>query len=324
MSDDFLHQLRREPRPGFSRALRERLREQDEARAARGGAWRPWLATAASVAAIALAFTFPAVRVSAQAVLDLFRVRTFAAVRFDPARFERIESMRGAEHVNLFERRNVGQEPGEPRLVASLEEAGRAAGMRPMAPATLPPGLEPDSVFVTGAGEADFVVNGERLRTMLDALELRDVAVPAGLDGRAVHVRLQPGIAARYRGRSGRVTLMQAQSPEVRVPPGVDLAQVGEVGLRVLGLSPPEARRMARRIDWTNTLVVPVPTSASEFREVTVNGQRGLMIGTRERRQDGRTRRGGTVILWSEGDRVLALQGNLESVAMMHLAESVR
>ena len=34
--------------------------------------------------------------------------------------------------------------------------------------------------------------------------------------------------------------------------------------------------------------------------------------------------RDGTVVLWSEGDRVFALMGDLRDIAMMQIAESVR
>ena len=53
--------------------------------------WR-WLATAASVAALAFAFTFPAVRTAAEAFLDYFRVVNFAGVAFDPQRMAQLWS----------------------------------------------------------------------------------------------------------------------------------------------------------------------------------------------------------------------------------------
>jgi hypothetical protein len=121
------------------------------------------------------------------------------------------------------------------------------------------------------------------------------------------------------------VHLVQANSPEVTLPTGVDLAQLGEIGLRILGLDPAEARRMASTIDWTSTLVVPVPSNASSFREVTVHGQRGLLVTTNgDPAGTPNGRRAGAIVMWTEGDRVFALAGNLDSMELMQMAESVR
>lgn len=324
MSDEFLDGLKGEPRPGFARALRERLREQDEARAARADRWRPVLGWATAMAVVAVAFAFPAVRVSAQAMLDLFRVRTFAAVEFDPARFEKLKGFGGADGPMFLEKQNTTHDPGAPRVVASLEAAGELAGLHALAPTVVPAGLVPDTVRVTGAGESDFVVHADKLRTVLESLDLRDVQVPANLDGRTVHVRVSPMIVATYVNENRRATVLQAKSPEVRVPAGVDLAQLGEIGLRVFGMPAADARRMARRIDWSNTMLVPVPMNAASFREVTVNGRRGLMITTRETNADGRRARAGALVLWAQDDRVLAVEGNIESSDLVQMAESLR
>ncbi len=321
MNDDFLESLRREPRPEFARALRERLRDQDEAPRA---AWRPLLTWGAVAAAVAIAFAFPAVRVSAQAMLDLFRVRTFAAVTFDPARFERLKQFEDGDGPVFLEKRNTTQTPGSPRVVASLQAAGEIAGLHAMAPMELPAGLVPDTVRVAGGGESDFVVHTDRMRAALETLGLNDVRVPDHLDGRVVHVRVSPMIVATYVNENRRATVLQARSPEVRVPAGVDLAQLGEIGLRVLGMPAGDARRMAQRIDWSSTMLVPVPMNAASFREITVNGRRGLMITTNEPKAEGRRAREGTLVLWTQDDRVLAVEGNIQSTDLVLMAESLR
>jgi hypothetical protein len=71
---------------------------------------------------------------------------------------------------------------------------------------------------------------------------------------------------------------MQSNSPEIAIPPGVDIVELAEVGLRVLGLDAGEARHIATSTDWRSTLLVPVPLNASTFRQVTVRGNQGLLI----------------------------------------------
>ena len=94
MDDSFLYQARRDPAPEFAHRLRAALRESEQAARTSPGRERvlKWVAAAASVAIVSVAFTFPAVRAGAQAFLDLFRVVNFAGVSFDPSRITDLRS----------------------------------------------------------------------------------------------------------------------------------------------------------------------------------------------------------------------------------------
>jgi hypothetical protein len=323
MDDRFLNEFRRDPAPGYARRLRERLLEQEETE--RAPRWRPLLAAAGALAVVASLFAIPAMRAGAQAVLDLFRVRSFVAVPFDQARAEKLRSLGNDKAMVIFDRQEVIQEPGRPVVQASPAMASAAAGFAVGTPSFLPAGLALDTVAVSGEGRARLGLSSARLRGLLDALDLRDVQVPAGLDGQELVVHTFPVVQQSYRDERGRLDLLQSRSPEVSLPAGVDLARVGEIGLRILGLDPGEARRVASAVDWRSTLVVPVPANASSFRQVTVQGNRGLLVTTtRPESGSGRRRRGGSVVLWTQGDRVFALEGTLGSEDLLQIAESVR
>src|SRR6185295_5653780 len=98
MDDRFLSEQRRDPPAGFGRALRERLRQLEDVPEPRGFRLHPALVSAFGVAAIAVAFTFPAVRVAAQNALDLFRVRSFAAVEIQEDRLQQLKKL--SEQMN--------------------------------------------------------------------------------------------------------------------------------------------------------------------------------------------------------------------------------
>jgi hypothetical protein len=321
MDDRFLNQLRGEPPAEFARTLRERLRAREESRR---GLAAPTLAAVAAAALVVALFTLPSVRASAQAMLDLFRVRRFAAVEFDASRLEKLKALKEDKELLVFDRQQTMKEPGPAQYYPTPEAAGAAAGLQIRRPGYLPNGLAPDSVFVQGAGEARLAVSEAKLRTLLQQLDLHDVEVPPGLDGKWIDVRKPPVVIQTFESGALRAGLVQAVSPEVSVPAGLDVVGLAEIGLRVLGLDAGEARRIARGTDWRSTFLVPVPINASTFRQVTIHGQPGLLITTSGASSEGRRHREGSVLMWTEDDRVFALTSNLGSGDLVQMAESVR
>jgi hypothetical protein len=326
MDDRFLNDLRRDPDPRFARNLHERLRAQGAAHPAWTPRLAPALAYAALVALVAALFVFPSVRASAQAMLDLFRVQKFAAVHFDAERAEKLHQLGEDRALMIFDHQETVRDPGEPQVVSSVDAATAAAGFRVARASYLPAGIVADTVRVQGAGEMRLSVSEAKLRSLLDALDLRDVTVPTGLDGKVVDVRKPPMVVQQFHRPSGRAraTLVQSTSPEIAVPAGLDVERLAEVGLRILGLDPSEARRVATATDWRTTLLVPVPINASTFRQVTVHGSQGLLITTSGVGSEGDRRREGTIVLWSENGRVYGVMGTLSDRDLLQMAESVQ
>jgi hypothetical protein len=325
MDDRFLNELRRDPDPQFARELRSRLQAQGLPTVMRALRPAPALAFGIVAAVVVALFAFPSVRASAQAMLDLFRVRHFAAVQFDDSRLSKLKSLESDKALMVFDQQETLVDPGPPRRFDSLDEAAAAAGIQARRATDLPRGMSADTITVVGAGAMRMSVSDAKLRALLDALDLRDVSVPAGLDGKMVEVRKPPMLIQQYHGGGWRAGLVQSQSPEVSVPAGVDVERLAEIGLRVLGLDAGEARRVAASTDWRSTLMVPVPLNASTFRQVTVHGQQGLLITTTSSANaSGERRREGTMVLWTEGDYVYGLVGNLQPDDVLQMAESVR
>jgi len=330
MDDRFLNEQRREPDPGFARALRERLRGAEDEAPARGFRLAPALATAAGIAVVVLLFTVPAVRVAAQNALDLFRVHSFEGIEIDPARLDQLRALHDQigkdPSMMVLDQQDVIKEPGKPLDYPSADLAGNAAGLpglkQPRGP--LPNGMRFTKAQVQGEGIARLTLHADKLRKVIELLGLTDVQVPGYLDGQKITVHMPPIVSQQFDNGTTHMTLVEAHSPELGLPPGADLKQLGEIGLRILGLDADEARRVAASIDWRSTLVVPVPTSAQSFRQVEVNGQKGLFIRCEMPDSTGKRHRSGAVILWTEGDRVLGMQSNLPGEDMLDVAQSLR
>jgi len=327
MDDRFLNDQRREPRPEFARSLRARLKsaEDDETRRP-APLLRPAFAGAMAVAALALAFSFPAVRATAQQVLDLFRVREFAVVRVDESNFERLKDNRFEPEKLLGGAVEQLQDPGPPRHFADVASAESAIGFDVQSPAFLAGSLQADSVMVSGEGRVRVTVATRPLREAMDLLGITDLELPAGLDGQVIEARVPAAVVQTYRSSGKRrAALVQAESPEVSLPPGTDMRRLGEIALRVLGVRRDEAHRLAGVIDWNSTLLVPVMASATNFQQVSVSGARGVMLRTTSTATpDGADRGPGSVLMWTRNGKVYALLGNVGEVDMVQMAESVR
>ena len=317
--ESWLHALRSEPSPAFEEQLRGRLRAQEPADATRGRWPRRALLAAAAVVAAAALLSVPAVRASVARFVSLFRVVHFVAVPVESSRLERLSAEQLDLGALIGENVEVLQDPGPPVAVPSVEEAAAATGMTPAVPRWLPANTTVLETMVVGERVLRVNANGRRLRQVMDALGIDDVAVPPGLDGNVVNVRVPPVVMIRYEHGKRRTRLFQARTPELTLPDTVDVRALGEIGLRILGMGPEDAKQFAQAIDWHTTLVVPVPPNASSFRQIDIGGRRGVLIEHQPKDQSPTS-----TIVWSTSDRVFALvsiQGQQDALAM---ASSVR
>jgi hypothetical protein len=354
MEDIFLNALKRDPSPQFSAELQRRLRAQealsheerrqgvpgdheerrqgvpgdheerrqgvpgDRAQARRF----PIRALAASLALIAVAtglLTVPAVRASVASFLALFRVTNIVGVRVDPARLDALQAQQLDLRTLIGENAQVVQDPGASTPVVSLDQAASAAGYPLKLPAWLPKDARIIEMSVSGEGMVRLTANATRLRQVMDALGIRDLEVPAGLDGQILTARVPKGVMIRWEHEGRRTRFFQAPSPQITLPQGVDLAALGEIGLRILGLPPADAREFAKVIDWTGTLIVPLPASVNEMRRVEINGNPGIAV--RYTNESGSYT---NMVVWSAGGRIFGLVSLQGMENVMEMAYSVR
>jgi hypothetical protein len=328
MSDEFLSQLREEPRPEFVSALRQQLRAQDavrDAEARRSARWRPALSAACALALLAVLLSVPAVRAAAQGFLDLFRVKRFAAVAFDPERLERLSNGQVDLKTLIGGQVEVLQDPGEFQHVESVAAAGELAGIEVKVPGFVPNGFGEPEVTVGGRLVARATLDVARIDALLRAFEIDD-EVPAELDGTVVNIATPRPVLLHYRRGGEQILVAQSANPEVALPPGLDLARLGELGLRVMGLSPEEARAFSRNIDWRTTLLIAVPAGEATYREVDVRGRKGLLVTSVNKPVDpnSRARRRRSILLWSEGTRIFGVEGPGMGSDLVEMAQSLR
>ena len=268
------------------------------------------LATAVSLALALLivTFSFPAVRAAASDLLSLFRVQKFAAISVSPEQLAILQQV--ADQGIMPGELRIAQEPGALTSVDSLAEAEAVSGIT--AVRTVPSLGEPAEIFIAQGGSGEFTIDEANARSLLEAANLDPNLLPLGIDGTRITVVTFNGVEQRWEDGT---TLLQSESPLVQYPEALDPAVLGEALLQVLGLSPREAQRLARQIDWTSTLLLPIPSSVATFQEMSVNGVSGIGLNS----LDGRV----NALVWQENGSLYLLAGPQSAADLAALANGL-
>ena len=292
---------------------------------------RPAWITLAVIALLVVSLAFAPARAIANTFLGLFRVEQVRVVELSvqdmpgqlgsSSQFEYI--MSNDVHI---------QERGEPQEVSSPGEASALAGI----PVRLPTQIEgQETLEVLPGGDVTFNVDLEQIRMVLHDIGRADIELPDSLDGATVFVDIQAGVQAKYGEcefdleedleshqpprELDCTTFLQIPSPTVSAPPGLDIVQIGEAFLQVTGMSPEEAADFARSVDWTTTLIIPVPRYGSEHEEVQVDGVTGTLI-----QQYGYKMDDVYLLIWVKDGILHALSGPGDSTTALKIASSLK
>jgi hypothetical protein len=220
----------------------------------------------------------------------------------------------------------------EPQLVANADQANQLAGF----PVRLL-SARSDALKLTVEGEGAFqmTLNRDRLQGILDELGRSDLQLPSSIDGALVAVHVPKAVTAVYgqcpqHGKSNAqkptvadlascVTLAEIPSPTVSVPPELNIQQLATLALEAAGMSAQDAQAFCANVDWTSTLVIPIPRDAGSYETTSVDGVQGTLI----------TLRGwahgmpGYSLLWVKGGIIYSLTGFGSADQAVPLADSL-
>jgi hypothetical protein len=299
-----------------------------------------WVSLGA-VAALAVALSFAPVRAWAGELLGLFRVERITILPVDVAGLSQLgDDERLVDQIGrLFsDSMTVTREPGELQEAASADDAGQQAGfeVRELSGAT-----GPAKYFVQAGGAFEMVVDRSAAQAILDEAGRSDLQLPASLDGATISVDVPAGVSIAYgdcpepgQGRDDFrddpealrfegldcTLLLQIPSPTVETPPDVNLAQLAEVGLQFTGMTPEEARAFSQTVDWTSTLVIPMPSNGTGYEQVQVDGVPGNLIYRQS--ESGNWNR--YTVLWVKDGIVYALSAYGDKDEAVRLANSLQ
>jgi anti-sigma factor RsiW len=282
--------------------------------------WRAATIGVAALLCIVALFSFAPARQAAADFLGLFRVRKFAVIPLDQAQQQKLEALARQAESGQFGKPTRVREPGKPQEVADPAAASKTVGFAVRVPVTLPAGAARKSFAVQSGPAVHYEMDRAMMQALLDATQVQGIALPP-VDKVMIDVDVPFAATQEYAIGGGRLSIVQMASPQVNIPPGIDPAVVGEAGFRFLGMPDADARRLAQSIDWTSTLVIPLPTSVMQYREVTVDGVPGLLVEHRSEK----TGRRSVSLLWQKDGVIHGVDAtDIDPMVVMQVADSLR
>ena len=230
---------------------------------------------------------------------------------------------------------NVTHEPGQPVTAADAAEASQLAGFS----VRLLSAASGDPVITVQDGPSfEVIISRQRTQAFLDEAGRGDLVLPASIDGAKISVAIPTEATVAYgncpkdepdaeaaagsqdfAGLRSCVLLAQVPSPTVNTPPDLDVEALAELGLQFTGMTAEEAHAYSQSVDWTTTLVIPMPRNASTTREVAVDGGTGTLL-TRGA-DDGVPQR--YMLVWVKNGIINALSGFGTATDAQSLANSI-
>jgi len=281
--------------------------------------WRPIVAGVMIVALLVAVFSFGPSRALADRFLSIFRVHKFAAIQVNPSDAQ-IESLAASLENNLFASEPEMIVDAPVREAATIEEARDLAGFDVRMPTYLP-GSEPVKFEVKGNTQAAFRVGRQGLQLLFQA---------AGMDPGQVPAEVQDGLVQCTAPSSvyiekGPLSVVQVNDLSIEYPDGLDPRLIGEAGLRILGVPAQEAQSISERIDWTTTLLLPVPTNIAEVREITIDQTDAVVLMPRrlEGAPEQGEHRGDAVLLMEKNNTIYMVTGADSFEELVRVAESM-
>ena len=198
------------------------------------------------------------------------------------------------------------------------------------------------TIVVGGSHKINVAVDRARLQAIATEAGHADLPLPQSIDGATVAVDVPRSVQLQYGTCPGPATagnvladnitgpsptttqfsdcvrLREGPSPNVNMPPGLDVAGLAQIGLETAGMTAKQASDFLHTVDWKATLTLAVPRSLRSYQVVDVNGANGTLLTMAGRRGPG------YALLWTKDGIAYSLTGFGDSSQAVTLADSLK
>ena len=299
---------------------------------------RPAWGALALICAVAVFLSVAPARTFAEKVLAMLRVKKITVVSVYPNSTEMSSNQRTAKLLSQLISDNVvvTEDAGKPQPASNAAAATKLAGFDVRTIGQLG---APQKILVNGEAGFQMTLNRDRMQSILQEAGRSDIQLPASIDGALLAVHIPRTVLVAYGNcpehrmhhhgpaqppespsqqsdkQDNCVFMVQAPSPTVSVPPNLNISQVAEAALELAGMSPSEAHSFCQTVDWSSTLVVPVPGNVSSYHTVSVDGVSGTLISLPSGQRYS--------LLWVKDGIIYSLNGHGDPNQGLNLAASL-
>lgn len=232
--------------------------------------------------------------------------------------------------------------PGKPQPALDAAQASALAGFRVRVSANGPSGQGAPRIAVLGEQAYMMRLDRNRIDAILGSVGREDLQAPASIDGQTISVHIPKMALVRYgdcpahrkdgaapnnasaapeasQNATSCVSLVEAPSPIVSVPPDLKINQLFQIGLEAAGMTPQQANAFCQTVDWKSTLVVPIPSRASSYVKEEVDGVEGDLIIS----PAAHSRPAGYELIWLKNGVIYSIRGSGDSSKALALASNL-
>jgi len=246
---------------------------------------------------LTMVFAFPGARAFASELLNLFRIQQVAVIPVDFTGMQSLDGAVGNDIGQLIsDSITMTKKPGDPVDAADAAQASQLSGFN----VRLPQDQTPSRISVMTGSDFTLTVDRAKAQALITEAGRADLVLPNEIDGAKISVNIPASVSVdfgncpapsaegdganfsknRLPGRqyADCIILAEIPSPSVSAPASVDVAQLAQIALEFSGMSSDQAKAFTDTVDWTSTLVVPIPKNAATYDQVSVDGVIGTLI----------------------------------------------
>jgi hypothetical protein len=268
-------------------------------------AWYYWATPAALFVSVLM--LFPAARAAAQQLWQFLTVRRIAFVRVNPwpKGIPAPEAKLIGTMVPPIPANDVDQARWRVHYDPRLPHAGVLSG-NPRLSTTF--GLSAGTVIKTAV-----------LQNALQAVGITNVTIPPQWDNAQLTLHTSAVVIAEWPD----IIFAQSLPLTMTAPPGFDFPAFSAVILRVLGVKPAEAQRLATQMGTTPAWIAPIDRDFDKFADIEeIQLASGPATLVQEKANDGSVDR--LTLVWSVPDRVYVISGKLSRELAVATANAVQ
>jgi len=259
-----------------------------------------------------LSFIFPATRALANDFLGLFRVQRVVVLPIDSFGMEKTigtETFGSALSKLISNSTLVIDEAEEPVFVADIEQANKIANFE----ARLPKDFIPSEITVFDSTSFVITIDRFKAQSLLDSAGRNDIQLPDEIDGAEILVNIPSAIRVNL-GNCNEVDVIsincilfsQMPSPTADVPDDLNMSELIKISLELSGMDNQKADEFVSNLDWTTTLIIPIPTYSTIEQDIIVDGVSGKLI-----QKTGQTEAEARyILLWVKDGVIYAISGS--------------